>query len=34
MSYDKKTGDVTIHDPSEVKKKKIIQNVDEVEAAR
>ena len=34
MTYDKKTGDVTIIDPSEHKKKKIIRNVDEVEAAR
>ena len=34
MTYDKKTGDVTIHDPTEQKKKKIIKNVDEVEAAR
>jgi len=31
MTYDKETGDVHIHDPKEnVKKKKIINNVDEI----
>ena len=35
MTYDKETGDVTIHDPSEnKKKKKIISNVDEVLAQK
>ena len=31
MTYDKETGDVHIHDPSEdIKEKKIITNIDEV----
>lgn len=35
MTYDKETGDVTIHDPEDDKKKKrIINNVDEIEAEK
>lgn len=35
MTYDKETGDVHIHDPNEnVKKNKIINNVDEVFAEK
>lgn len=35
MTYDKETGDVTIHDPNENKKKnRIIKNVDEVFAEK
>lgn len=30
MTYDKKTGDVTIHDPKDKVKEKIVKNYDEV----